>query len=235
MAKVTDPWKNPRAWETVVLNGRLGIYTLPDCTVTVRAGGVKEGEADVPGRDGVSRTMLGYKDAEASVTTRAANYAELEKLQKAIEAYRSKRGRPDDDALKLEVIHPAFTLNNIKHMYIFDFSIGDFSLEDGVEITLELREWYSEYTFDQAKADERIKARKEAAAKKAAAAKAKKDKEDKAKLGALPGPKPKTPAKPPPKTPQAAAARNLPSDAYTQGLVNGGNKALGALALIGGR
>jgi hypothetical protein len=144
MPNVTDPWKNPKAWETVILNGAKGIFALPNCEVQVRAGGVKEGEADVAGADGVTRTFLGYKDAEATITATATNYKELANLQKALETYRSKRSRPGEDAIKLEVIHPKFTLHNIKYVYIFDVETSDFALEDGVVFTFSVREWQPE-------------------------------------------------------------------------------------------
>jgi hypothetical protein len=144
MPNVTDPWKNPKAWETVILNGAKGIFALPNCEVQVRAGGVKEGEADVAGKDGVTRTFLGYKDAEATITATATNYKELANLQKALETYRSKRSRPGEDAIKLEVIHPKFTLHNVKYVYIFDVETSDFTLEDGVIFTFSVREWQPE-------------------------------------------------------------------------------------------
>lgn len=224
MPDVIDPWKNPRAWETVILNGPKGIYTLPDCSVDVRAGGVKEGEADVAGKDGVTRTFLGYKDAEATVVARATNYKELIQIQKALEAYRSKRARPGEDAIKLEVIHPKFTLHNIKFVYVFDWSSSDFDLENGVVFTLELREWQPEDKRTTSGSSNRDDAGKN---------KGKKNGDGKPVLGALPaGGKPATK----PTTKQQAAAANKPAQAKPNAIANGFKAGSNlATGLLGGR
>lgn len=226
MPDVTDPWKNPRAWETVILNGPKGIYTLPDCSVDVRAGGVKEGEADVAGKDGVTRTFLGYKDAEATVVTRAGNYKELLQIQKALEAYRSKRAPPGEDAIKLEVIHPKFTLHNIKYMYIFDWISDDFDIENGVIFTLELREWQPEEKRTTSGSSNRD------ADKNKNKGKGKGNPASGALPGALPGAKPSGK----PATKQATAAANKPAQGKPSAIANGFKAGSNlATGLLGGR
>jgi hypothetical protein len=149
MPNIADPWKNPKAWESVSLRGRdqRGVvrnFVIPNCEVNVRAGGLKEGEANVGGEDGITRTFLGYKDAESTITATATNYKELAVLQAVLEAYRPKRLRAGQASGVLEAIHPKFTLHNIKYVYIFDVQTSDFTLEDGVVFTFELREWQPE-------------------------------------------------------------------------------------------
>ncbi|NJK42991.1 MAG: hypothetical protein HC933_00835 [Pleurocapsa sp. SU_196_0] len=118
--------------------GRGGRLQVRAEKVGVKGGGLKESERDVPGKDGVTRTFLGYRDAEATLLLVAQDEAEFETLEAFFRLYRTKQGGP---VRVIEVSHPQLAVHGINQVYIFDLNSSDFDPEYGWPLEVTIREW----------------------------------------------------------------------------------------------
>jgi hypothetical protein len=138
--QIPNPFEAPELWEALKLVGSLGTVTLPNVTVNVRGGGLKEDSAPVAGQDGVERTFLGYDDGDIEVESIADTKAEFNKLRAAVGLYRNRReGKPQ----VVTGIHPNLQLHGITNVYIVGLSSDDFDPDRGFILRLKLREWQS--------------------------------------------------------------------------------------------
>lgn len=204
---IPSPFEAPELWETLIITdgGTVRIETSGIVDVDVRGLSLKEREANVPGRDGVTRTFLGYQDAEASIKINAINKEEFANLRSILERFRNRKGFPP---VAYSFIHPNLQLHGVDYMYIFNVIAPDYNPDTGYTLTLECREWQASYkTRTQSTSKTNNKPKKPA--------KPKKPKDDGiAKGGSLPPSKTNKPQKP--QSSAAAARNNRPSTRLNQ-------------------
>ncbi len=142
-ANIPSPIDAPAVWETLIITDGATVRNevLGVANVDVRGLGLKEQERDVPGKDGVTRTFLGFKDAEASIKINAITTPEFQQLRQILERFRGKRGQVP---VAYTFVHPNLQLHGITYMYIFDIAASDYDPDTGYTLELQCREWQSE-------------------------------------------------------------------------------------------
>ncbi|MDX2122966.1 MAG: hypothetical protein SF070_18140 [Gemmatimonadota bacterium] len=142
--RIPSPFDSPALWESLKLVGPRGTVTVPNVTVNVRGGGLKEDSRPVPGQDGREVTFLGFGDAEIEVESVADTEAEFRKVQAGVELYGNRRdgGRP----AVVTAIHPNIQLHGITGVYIFRVETPDYSPQTGFVTRFSLRQWQSKTT-----------------------------------------------------------------------------------------
>lgn len=108
--------------------------------VEVKPGGLREDQKEVPGQDGVTRTFLGYADAEITAEIRIVDEDQLGNVRRLADLFRPKR--QDSGAYKpVEIVHPAAQRWGIRNVYIFEIHESSWTSAEGMTITLSMREW----------------------------------------------------------------------------------------------
>jgi len=109
--------------------------------LSLKPGGLREDSIDVPGQDGLTRTVLGYADAEITVEIQIWDEAQLQNVRRLADLFRPRREQKTFQPL--QIVAPAATRWGVKNVYIFEVREGAWTAQDGMTLTLQMREWQS--------------------------------------------------------------------------------------------
>jgi hypothetical protein len=111
---------------------------LASVRLSVRPGGLREDSAPVDGQDGITRTKLGYDDAEVTAEIRCWDESQMARVKSFADLFRARRGQ---EAQPLQVVHPACDRWGIRYLYIFKVEEPAYDPVEGYRLTLQMREW----------------------------------------------------------------------------------------------
>lgn len=135
-----DPFDNPLLWDKLVLVGGAGKFTTPGiCKISANIG-LNEDSADVPGQDGLQKTLLGYKSATFDAVIQVWTAAQFKELIKIIQLFQPKNKQAPKAVI---AIHPQIQMLNAKEIYITDVTIPPYSSKDGYIVNFKLEQWTS--------------------------------------------------------------------------------------------
>jgi hypothetical protein len=138
---MSDPFNSPLLWDRLELHGSSGKVTVPGVASVDVTVAINEDTVDVPGQDGATTTVLGYKPAEITVNLQLWTPEQFKRFKNVITVYRPKRGQAPK---AVDVVHPKLALYGIRQAYIFSINDPPYDPVNGYRVTLQMREWWPE-------------------------------------------------------------------------------------------
>lgn len=122
---------------------------------SIKAGGLRIDEKEVPGTDGATRTFLGYEDAEwefqVQIWDFERQYNEIKRIAKIFRQWQgfivSNDGNVANSFIPkpMRVLHPALSRWGISAGILFNVSENGYTARDGLIITFSFKEYQEEY------------------------------------------------------------------------------------------
>ena len=137
--RAPSPFAYPGVWDTATLIANGVSYLTPGACTVAPSSSVEIDENSVPGEDGNSPVLLGWRDADLSLTIKVWTDRQFAALNDLMTIFRPPQGKQNYSPVVLA--HPAAQLLGVSLVYVLNVSAPAYSAEEGIfSLTMSLKQ-----------------------------------------------------------------------------------------------